>query len=101
MNKKEATVQKNDIVEVNIEDLTHDGSGVAKINGYALFIPKALPGEQVKAKVVKVKKGYGFARILENIETSSERVEPPCPIYHQCGGCQLQHMSYAAQLNYK
>ncbi|WP_026105196.1 23S rRNA (uracil(1939)-C(5))-methyltransferase RlmD [Halalkalibacterium ligniniphilum] len=101
MSKQEAPVKKNDTVEVIIEDLTHDGAGVAKLNGYALFIPKALPGEKIKAKVVKVKKGYGFGRVLEIVEESKDRVNAPCPIFNQCGGCQLQHMSYEAQLRYK
>ncbi|WP_100371688.1 23S rRNA (uracil(1939)-C(5))-methyltransferase RlmD [Bacillus sp. FJAT-45037] len=101
MSKQQAPVEKNEIIDVQIEDLTHDGAGVAKVDGYALFIPKALPGEMVKVKVVKTKKGYGFARILETIEESPNRTEPPCPIYNQCGGCQLQHMSYEAQLQYK
>ncbi|ADC50039.1 RNA methyltransferase, TrmA family [Alkalihalophilus pseudofirmus OF4] len=101
MSKQQAPVDKNQIIEVQIEDLTHDGAGVAKVDGYALFIPKALPGEKIKAKVVKVKKGYGFARVMETIEESPHRTEPLCPIYHQCGGCQLQHMSYEAQLTYK
>ena len=101
MSKQQAPVNKNDVVEVTIEDLTHDGAGVAKVDGYALFIPKALPGERLKAKVVKVKKGYGFGRVLNMIEASPDRVEAPCPVFNQCGGCQLQHMSYDAQLRYK
>ncbi|MDY7221181.1 23S rRNA (uracil(1939)-C(5))-methyltransferase RlmD [Halalkalibacterium halodurans] len=101
MSKQQAPVNKNDVVEVTIEDLTHDGAGVAKVDGYALFIPKALPGERLKAKVVKVKKGYGFGRVLNMIEASPDRIEAPCPVFNQCGGCQLQHMSYDAQLRYK
>ncbi|WP_100406224.1 23S rRNA (uracil(1939)-C(5))-methyltransferase RlmD [Bacillus solitudinis] len=101
MTNYEVPVKKNDIVDVMIEDLTHDGAGVAKINGYALFIPKALPGEKVKVKIVKVKKGFGFGRVLETLEESPDRVDAPCPIYNQCGGCQLQHLSYEAQLRFK
>ncbi|WP_096201796.1 23S rRNA (uracil(1939)-C(5))-methyltransferase RlmD [Bacillus sp. FJAT-45350] len=98
MSKQGTPVEKNQIVEVTIEDLTHDGAGVAKVNGFTLFIPKALPGEKAKVKVVKIKKGYGFGRVMEYSEMSTDRTEPPCPIYQQCGGCQLQHLSYEAQL---
>ncbi|WP_227938777.1 23S rRNA (uracil(1939)-C(5))-methyltransferase RlmD [Alkalihalobacillus deserti] len=96
--KQQVPVKKNDQLQVTIEDLTHEGAGVAKVNGYTLFVPQALPGETVKIKVVKTNKGYGFARLLEIQEASEHRVEPPCPIYHQCGGCQIQHLSYEAQL---
>lgn len=101
MAKVKAPVQKNEYIDVTIEDLTHDGQGVAKVEGYPLFIANALPGEKIKAKVTKTNKGYGFARLLEVEEQSNYRVEPPCPIYYQCGGCQLQHLSYEGQLEAK
>ncbi|SFP33171.1 23S rRNA (uracil(1939)-C(5))-methyltransferase RlmD [Salibacterium halotolerans] len=97
----DAPVQKNDVITAVIEDLTHEGDGVAKVDGYALFVPYGLPGETAQIKVLKTKKGYGFGRITERIEESSERTEAPCPIYYQCGGCQLQHMTYDAQLRFK
>ncbi|MBC2346673.1 23S rRNA (uracil(1939)-C(5))-methyltransferase RlmD [Listeria welshimeri] len=94
-------LKKNQSVELIIEDLTHDGSGVGKINGYPLFIPNTLPGEKVTAKIIKLNKNYGFAR-MENIEiVSSDRVEPPCAVYSKCGGCSLQHLSYDGQLAFK
>ncbi|WP_144558488.1 23S rRNA (uracil(1939)-C(5))-methyltransferase RlmD [Shouchella miscanthi] len=99
--KQIVPVQKNETLTVTIEDLTHDGSGVAKVKGYALFIPQALPGEKAEVKVVKTKKGYGFARLMNLVDESPSRVEPPCPIFHQCGGCQIQHMDYGAQLHMK
>ncbi|HET7628728.1 MAG TPA: 23S rRNA (uracil(1939)-C(5))-methyltransferase RlmD [Bacillales bacterium] len=101
MPKAELPVQKNDIVEVTFSDLTHEGSAVAKVDGYTLFVPQALPGERASVKVLKTKKGYGFGKLLELHETSPERIEPPCPIYKQCGGCQLQHLSYEGQLKQK
>lgn len=58
-------VQKNDIIDIVFEDLTHDGSGVAKVEGYPLFIPNGLPGEKAKVKVIKTNKNYGFGRMLE------------------------------------
>jgi 23S rRNA (uracil1939-C5)-methyltransferase len=102
MLKGNTPVEKNEIIEVTIEDLTHEGAGVAKIDGYALFIPKALPGERAKVKVIKVNKGYGFGRLLEVVKKSEDRIdEPACSIFEQCGGCQLQHLSYEAQLKQK
>jgi len=95
---KTLPVQKNETIEVVFEDLTHDGSGVAKVDGYPLFVPNGLPGEKAKIKVIKVNKDYGFGRLMEITEPSPYRVEAPCPIYKECGGCQLQHMSYEGQL---
>lgn len=91
-------VQKNDYIDVIFEDLTHEGAGVAKVDGYPLFVPNGLPGEKAKVKVIKVNKGYGFARLIETYVESPYRVEAPCPIYKECGGCQLQHLSYEGQL---
>ncbi|MFC5465061.1 23S rRNA (uracil(1939)-C(5))-methyltransferase RlmD [Lederbergia graminis] len=98
MAKFQAPVQKNDYIDVTFEDLTHDGNGVAKVEGYPLFVPNALPGERGKIKVVKLNKGYGFGRLMEIYEESEYRVQPECPIYKECGGCQLQHLSYKGQL---
>ena len=99
--KKMAPIQKNDYIDVVFEDLTHEGSGVAKIDGYPIFVPYGLPGEKAKIKVTKLNKGYGFGRLMELYEKSQDRAEPPCPIYKQCGGCQLQHLSYEGQLKAK
>ena len=98
---KTLPVQKNEYIDVLFEDLTHDGAGVAKVEGYPLFVPNGLPGEKAKIKVIKVNKGYGFGRLMEITEASPYRVEPECPIYKECGGCQLQHMSYEGQLKAK
>ncbi|MEK3889801.1 23S rRNA (uracil(1939)-C(5))-methyltransferase RlmD [Bacillus sp. FSL K6-3431] len=98
MSKIQAPINKNDYIDVIFEDLTHDGNGVAKVDGYPLFVANGLPGEKAKVKVTKLNKGYGFGRLMEIYEESEYRVEPPCPIYSQCGGCQLQHLSYEGQL---
>ncbi|PZD92911.1 23S rRNA (uracil(1939)-C(5))-methyltransferase RlmD [Paenibacillus sambharensis] len=94
-------VSKNEEVTAEIVGLTHDGEGVGRVNGFTLFIQGALPGERVRAKVMKVKKQYGYARLMDLLETSPDRIDAPCPIFKQCGGCQLQHMSYEAQLAWK
>lgn len=91
-------VKRNDRLTVSVEDLTHDGSGVAKVEGYPLFIPGALPDEQVEIEVTKTMKKYGFAKLLEVKEPSTDRVDPPCHVFPECGGCQLQHLSYEGQL---
>ena len=92
------TVNRNDRLNVYVEDLTHDGSGVAKVEGYPLFIPGALPGEEVDIQVGKTLKNYGFARLLNITKASPDRVKPPCNVFSQCGGCQMQHLSYEGQL---
>jgi len=94
-------VRKNDEVTLDIIGLTQDGEGVGRADGFTLFVQGALPGERVKAKVLKVKKQYGYAKMLSLLQASPDRVEAPCPIYRQCGGCQLQHLDYAAQLAWK
>lgn len=98
---KTLPVQKNDYIDVVFEDLTHDGAGVAKVDGYPLFVPNGLPGEKAKIKVIKANKGYGFGRLVETYEVSHYRVKAPCSIYKECGGCQLQHLSYEGQLKAK
>jgi 23S rRNA (uracil1939-C5)-methyltransferase len=91
-------VEKNEYYDVTFEDLTHDGAGVAKVDGFPVFVPNGLPNERAKIKVIKVKKGYAYGRLIELYEPSPDRVDAPCPIYKQCGGCQLQHLSYEGQL---
>ncbi|WJH37364.1 23S rRNA (uracil(1939)-C(5))-methyltransferase RlmD [Paenibacillus sp. CC-CFT747] len=94
-------VKKNEDYEADIIGLGHDGEGVGRVNGFTLFIHGALPGERVRVKVVKLKKQYGYGKLLKVLEASPDRSAPPCPIYSQCGGCQLQHLSYEAQLKWK
>ncbi|GGH82979.1 23S rRNA (uracil1939-C5)-methyltransferase [Pullulanibacillus pueri] len=94
-------VQKNETVEVTFTDLSHDGSGVGKVKGYTLFVPDVLPGETAEVKVIKLKKAYGFGKKLEILKQSPERVDPPCEIFGRCGGCQIQHLSYKGQLDFK
>jgi len=100
-NTNNIPVSKNDIVDIDIIGLTHEGEGVGRVEGFTLFVQGALPGERAKVKVLKTKKQYGYAKMLELLEASKDRVEAPCAIYKQCGGCQLQHMSYDAQLLWK
>ena len=102
MNKEKKFVcNKNDEFELEITDLGSTGEGIGKIDGYTLFVKDALIGDKVRVKVMKTKKNYGYARMLEIIEPSEYRVEPECPVARQCGGCQLQHCSYEKQLSWK
>lgn len=86
---------------IKIHGLGSSGEGVGKFDGLAIFVEGALPCEEVLAEIETVKKNYAVARLLEVVKPSAERVEPFCPLYKNCGGCQLQHMSYPAQLNRK
>ncbi|WP_284141383.1 23S rRNA (uracil(1939)-C(5))-methyltransferase RlmD [Virgibacillus sp. LDC-1] len=101
MAKNQAPVKKNETITLHFEDLTHEGNGVGKIDGYPLFVPYALPGEEATVKVIKVNKNYGFGKLVDIIKPSPHRVEPPCDVFYKCGGCQIQHMSYAMQLEMK
>ena len=94
-------MEKNDILTVTIEDLTAEGEGVGKADGFPLFIKDTVPGDVVRCSVMKIKKGYGYARLLEILAPSPDRTEPRCPIARSCGGCQLEHLSYEAQLRFK
>ncbi|MFQ6390737.1 23S rRNA (uracil(1939)-C(5))-methyltransferase RlmD [Priestia aryabhattai] len=101
MEKLKPPVEKNEYIDVAFEDLTHDGAGVAKVDGFPIFVQNALPGESGQVKVIKVKKGYAFGKLTKHHTISEQRVEAPCPVYKQCGGCQLQHVSYEGQLQFK
>ena len=92
---------KNQAVTITIEDIGNDGEGIGKYEGYTLFVKGAVVGDVAKVKVLKAKKTYGYAKVEELVMPSPDRVTPKCPVAGKCGGCQLQHLSYAAQLAYK
>lgn len=94
-------IQKNEVVEGKVVDLTHEGHGVVKFDRYPVFVPNALIDEIIEFKVIKVKKNFAIGKLITIKEQSESRVEPPCVYYYKCGGCQLQHMTYQAQLNMK
>lgn len=95
-------MQKNEIVKVKIEDIGVGGEGIGKVDGYTLFIKDAIIGDVVEAKVMKAKKNYGYARLMNVLTPSKDRVEDPvCPMARKCGGCQIQEMKYPAQLAFK
>ena len=92
---------KDDMVEVEITDIGTEGEGIGKVCGYTLFIKDAVIGDTVRAKIMKMKKNYGYAHLEEVLNPSPFRQEAPCPIARQCGGCQLQNMTYERQLVFK
>lgn len=94
-------MNKNDEVIIDITDIGSDGEGIGKSDGYTLFVKNALVGDRVKVKVMKAKKSYGYARIIDILEDSPYRVTPRCEIAHKCGGCSIQHLDYKKQLEYK
>ena len=94
-------MQKNDTVVVEITDIGVNGEGIGKIDGYTLFIKDAVIGDVAEVKVIKAKKNYGYARLINVLEPSNSRVEPKCPFARKCGGCQIQEMSYEKQLEFK
>ena len=93
--------KKNDMVTVEIKDMGHDGEGIGKAEGYTLFIKDAVIGDLVEAKVMKAGKNYGYARLMQVLKPSKDRVEPKCSCARACGGCQLQALSYEKQLEFK
>ena len=92
---------KNDILTVEIIDLGTTGEGIGKVDGYALFVKDTVIGDVVKVKIMKAKKNYAFAKLIEVVTPSPNRVVPSCPVAKSCGGCQLQAMDYKEQLRFK
>ncbi len=94
-------LEKNMELELVIEDMAVDGAGIGKVDGVAFFVKDAVIGDRVLIKIMKMKKRYGYGRLLEVLEPSSCRIEPRCEYYRQCGGCQIQAMNYVQQLEFK
>lgn len=94
-------MKKNDVFTVTIEDMGEDGAGIGKTDGYTWFIKDALIGDVIQASVMKMKKNYGFARLVKILEPAPGRVEARCPVARACGGCQLQELDYREQLRFK
>ncbi len=93
--------KKDDCVTLHIEDIGTGGEGIGKADGFTFFVKDAIVGDVIEAKVMKLKKNYGYARLMKVLTPSKDRVEPKCPVARQCGGCQIQEMRYEAQLAFK
>ena len=88
-------------MEIKITGLGNNGEGVGRHENLTVFVEGALPEEEILAEVTQSKKNYAVAKLIKILSESADRVKPFCPIYEECGGCQLQHLSYAAQLKWK
>ena len=93
--------KKNEEISILIDDLGNEGEGIGHIDGFPFFIKGTVPGDRVRAKVMKVKKNLGFARLISVLSPSENRIEPECPVSGKCGGCSLQHVSREEELRYK
>lgn len=94
-------VEKNADYIMTIDNMGYEGEGVGKIDNFTVFVAGAVIGEKVKIKIVKISKNFAFGKLLEIIEASPSRIEPVCSIYKSCGGCNIQHLDYKAQLDFK
>lgn len=94
-------MQKNEIYDIEITGLTSEGFGVGRVDGMAVFVPYAIPGEVCSVKIVKVNKSYAYGKMLEIKKASEDRCKPKCPVYYRCGGCGLAHMNYERELEFK
>ena len=94
-------LKKNDLINLTIEDMSAEGEGIGKADGFTFFVKDAIIGDSIVARVTKLKKTYGYARLEKIVEPSEYRVEAPCAFHKQCGGCQIQAMDYKKQLSFK
>ena len=94
-------MKKNETAVVKIEDIGVNGEGIGKVDGYTLFIKDAVIGDVAEVKVMKAKKNYGYAKLINILEPSKDRMVAKCPVARQCGGCQIQELSYEKQLEFK
>ena len=101
MGDKMLPVEKNKNYIIDITGMTHEGQGVGRISGLAVFVDGALEGEQAEVRIIKVSKSYAVGKLISIIRQSPDRVQPFCSAYKRCGGCSLQHMDYGAQLRLK
>jgi 23S rRNA (uracil1939-C5)-methyltransferase len=94
-------LRKEDIIELWVDKLAFGGQGIARTDGFVVFVKGAVPGDRVLARIVKSKKDFAEADVIEVIDPSYDRVKPPCPYHGFCGGCNYQHLEYQRQLEYK
>jgi len=101
LRNKEQSLQKNDLIMLEITDLTEEGQGVGKKDGLVFFVKDSVMGDLVEARILKAKKNYAYAKVEKLLEASPYRITPLCPVAGKCGGCQLQHLSYEKELAWK
>ena len=98
---KTKSYKKNELIILEITDLTEEGQGVGKKDGLVFFVKDSVMGDVVEARILKVKKNYAYAKVEKLLEASPYRITPLCPVAGKCGGCQLQHLSYEKELAWK
>src|SRR2546429_7042049 len=96
-----APVTKDQELELHVDSLAYGGNGVARLNGFVVFVRRGLPGDTVRARVTKVKRNHAEALAVEVLEPGPERVEAPCAHYPACGGCPFPDLAYPSQLAQK
>ena len=101
MSKKNIPVKPNETYTLTIRDLGIHGEGIGAVDDFTVFVPGALPGETVQARIITIKKSYATGRLLSIDVPSPSRTIPACPVYHACGGCQISHLTYEGQLAVK
>ena len=89
------------MIRMKIEDISSEGLGIGHADGMAVFVKDTVIGDEITAKIIKVKKTYAYGRLMDLVQASPDRTEPVCRVARQCGGCQLQAMDYQAQLRFK
>ena len=99
--EQKLNLKKNQEISLTIEDFTKEGEGLGKYQGFPFFVKDTVIGDEVRVSITKLKKNYGYARLVEIVTPSKDRVTPPCPVARQCGGCKLQQISYEKQLSFK
>ena len=96
-----AELRKNQELDCAVEGCTGEGLGVARVEGRAVFVQDALPGEQCRIRILKVSRSAVYAKVLERFGDSPLRIEPDCPHYGRCGGCDWRHVRYEGELEFK
>ena len=94
-------MNKNDVFEIEITGMTDEGDGVGRAEGIAVFVPYTIVGEVVRVHIIKVNKSYAIGKLLDVVRPSEHRLKSECEYFYKCGGCQLWHMDYEAELEFK
>lgn len=94
-------MQPGQVIDIKIDNIAAGGEGIGSLDGIKVFVENSLPGEELKVKLLEVKKSYARGKVAGFVSRSPERVDPPCRYFELCGACHLQHMAYKAQLRYK
>ena len=91
-------MKKNDFITLTIEDIGVGGEGIGKAEGMTFFVKDAVVGDVIEARITKLKKNYGYARLMKILKPSEKRKEAKCPVARQCGGCQIQELDYPIRI---